>query len=684
MRRTIPVVLRGVFPAAFGIVAVLTTWAAEAPKKQTAPGPLPRFSVPGGIFTNDVVVKLATDAPAEVIRYTMDGSAPTAASPKYSSPIQVTNSAVIKAAVFENGSSAVGASVSQSYILMDTELANFNSNLPLVIINTFGRSIPHGEKVPASARFLDASGNRSSLLGAPDFDGTGEINVRGHTSLRYPKHSYHFKIRDEARNPLKASVLGLPKDSDWVLYAPFPDKTLMRDVLGYDLSNKLGRYAPRTRFVEVFVNESRRKLARRDYLGVYVFEEKIKRGSNRVAIEKLTPDDNTEPQLTGGYIFKKDHLDTVEMGPAGSWGGQGGPSRSGGGFLSGPGGFPANPEGFFPAEGSVRGALDRMFQGGGRGPGNRVGLVTSYGSQFLFVEPKPEEISGPQKAWLSRYLNAFENSLYNPKFADPKTGYAAYIDPDSFIDHHLLVEVTKNIDGFRFSTFYHKDRGDRLKMGPLWDWNLSFGNANGKQGWMPDRWYWPQLDDQQYSWFRRLFEDPDFAQKYVDRWGQLRTNQFATAAILATIDKYSAELSEAQDRNFKRWRILGRQVWPNSYVGQTYADEVNWMKQWVQTRITWIDKQFVAAPILFPKGGVASKENNLVLRGSGKIYFTLDGTDPRSPGGGVSRSARLYSSAINLSQDATVFTRALQGTRWSYPAVSQFQVGDSPTSKKTL
>ena len=113
--------------------------------------------------------------------------------------------------------------------------------------------------------------------------------------------------------------------------------------------------------------------------------------------------------------------------------------------------------------------------------------------------------------------DAFRGKSKGLNFKDPKTGYAAYIDPDSFIDHHLLVEVTKNIDGFRFSTFYYKDRGGKLNMGPIWDWNLSFGNANGKQGWMPESWYWPQLDDRQYSWFRRLFEDPDFAQRYVDR-----------------------------------------------------------------------------------------------------------------------------------------------------------------------
>jgi hypothetical protein len=105
--------------------------------------------------------------------------------------------------------------------------------------------------------------------------------VRGYTSLRYPKCSFHLKTQDDASHPAKLSILGLPKESDWVLYAPYPDKSLMRDVLAYELSNRIGRYAPRTRFVEVFVSESGSRLTQRDYAGVYVFEEKIKRAKNR-------------------------------------------------------------------------------------------------------------------------------------------------------------------------------------------------------------------------------------------------------------------------------------------------------------------------------------------------------------------------------------------------------------------
>src|SRR5262249_34891757 len=160
---------------------------------------------------------------------------------------------------------------------------------------------------------------------------------------------------------------------------------------------------------------SRGKLTQRNYLGVFVFEEKIKRGKNRVDIQKLTPEDNTEPNITGGYIIKKDHTDQVD-----------------------------NPDESVPILGDSSRRKESPFR-------------SSHGSQFYYVEPKGDEITAEQKTWLRQYINKFERVLYDDNFKDPQTGYAAYIDPDAFIDHHLLVELSKNIDGFRFSTFYYKD-----------------------------------------------------------------------------------------------------------------------------------------------------------------------------------------------------------------------------------
>ena len=560
--------------------------------------------------------------------------------------------------------------------MADENLTNFNSNLPLVIITTFGQEIPRDPKTQASIRVIDSGKGRARLMAASDFDGRALINIRGHTSLRYPKRSYLVKTRDAANHALKASILGFPKESDWVLYAPYSDKTLLRDVLAYELSNQIGRYAPRTRFVEVFVNDSGGRLSQRDYLGVFVFEEKIKRGRDRVPIARLGPEDNAEPALSGGYIFKKDHSDRVDMGPpnAGGFPNMGGqPSMNREGFPTGPGGFPGDPRGFLPAQGRGDPNSFNFFPGRDRSLGGREGFVSGHGSQFLYVEPEPDEITPMQRRWLIQQIKKVEAALYGPEFRDPLKGYAAYLDADSFIDHHLLVETTKNIDGFRFSTFFYKDREGKIKMGPIWDWNLSFGNASGKQGFMTEYWYWPQLDDQQYSWFRRLFEDPDFAQKYVDRWGAVRANQFAVPKILARIDELALLLNEAQARNYRKWKVLGRPVWPNYYIGRSYADEVQYLKNWIERRWNWIDRQFLAAPTLSLPEGNISPASKLTMRSSaGKIYYTLDGADPRASGGAISDKAQLYKGPVVLTHDTIVTARALDGTRWSWPAKTKF------------
>jgi hypothetical protein len=297
--------------------------------------------------------------------------------------------------------------------------------------------------------------------------------------------------------------------------------------------------------------------------------------------------------------------------------------------------------------------------------------MTSHGNHFFYVDPKAEELTPQQKTWLTRYLNQFEIALYGPNFKDPSRGYAAYIDVDSFIDQHWIVEMTKNVDGIRFSNFLHKDRGGKLKMEPIWDWNLSFGNANGKQGWTPEGWYTPQLYDGEYLWYTRLFEDPDFEQKYTDRWGVLRTNVFAASNVVGRVDQMAALLNESQARNFKRWPIMGRYVHPNWYVGQSYDDEVTWMKQWIQSRLAWIDKQFLAAPSFNAEN--RSKDALTLRAPSGKIYYTLDGTDPRAPGGAVSAQARLYDAPISSKEPVRIWARARSGSRWSYPALSGFK-----------
>jgi hypothetical protein len=589
---------------------------------------MPEFSVPGGVFADELEIALTAGSPAARIHYTLDGSEPVASSPVSSGPFTITRTTLVKARCFEPGLSP-SLTVARAYTLIDPELAEFTSNLPLVIVNTFGQHITKNQPVSASIRFVEAGEGRAALTGPGHYDGHGKINYRGFSSLRQPKRSYSIKLNDSSGQALEASILGLPKETDWILYAPYSDKTLMRDVLAYELSNKMGRYAARTRFVELFVITSEQeRLTQRNYAGVYVFEEKIKRGPNRVNVAKLTPEDNSEPAITGGYIFKRDHMERPSNVPSSILG-------------------PRSPD-----------------------SATKTGFKTSRGLQLLYVEPKEQNLTRAQKAWLSRYMNQFEKALYGSNFKNPEKGYASYLDVDSFLDQFWLVELSKNIDGFRYSCFMYKDRGGKIRMEPIWDWNLSFGNANYHEGWRTENWYWPLLRDTEVCWYRRLAQDPDFLQRQIDRWTELRRDLFAPENLLRRIDEMAELLDESQERNFQRWPILGRSVNPNKYVGKTYEDEVRWMKSWIKKRVAWIDSQFLDAPSIVQSEGNGTSGTELRMNAaSGTVYYTLDGTDPRLPGGGVSPKARRYSAPVPVTEPVQIFARARAGEEWSGPSI---------------
>ncbi len=485
----------------------------------------PRFSVPGGIYAQPFkVALLAPGAPPEaMIRYTLDGSVPTAQSALYAGSLHVSHSVQLKARTFVPGGDPSPV-VGQAYTLLAADFQPFDSTLPLIVINTFNQPIPHLTKVPGTFQILEPGGGTISVTGKVTWQGRMEINRRGNTSRQFPKHSFTVKLVEENGRSAKVPLAGLPEDSDWVLYAPYFDRTQLRDVLAYELSNRIGRYAPRTRFVEVFVAGPTGRMSRRDYVGVYVLEEKIKRGPNRVKLDEAVAGQG-EVASSNGYLFKMDHVDPGE-----------------------------------------------------------VGFHTARGLHFLYVHPKEREITGEQRTRLVNYLNEFERTLYGRTFADPNEGYAKFLDVDAFIDHFWLVEMSKNVDGFRFSAFLQLSPGGKLKPGPIWDWDQSFGNANFYGGDSPEGWYWPHIRETEIDWFNRLRKDPQFQQRYVRRWFELRRGPFGTAQLLRRIDALVASLGEAQQRNSDRWPTR-----------REHSDYVRQMKRWIQHRVDWIDQELAPA-----------------------------------------------------------------------------------------
>ncbi len=411
--------------------------------------------------------------------------------------------------------------------------------LPLIEINTNGNQIVDEPKVAADILITEG--------GQVTYDGFSGIEFRGASSQMFPKKSYGLETWDESGEDLNTELLGFPEEEDWVLHGPYSDKSLIRNMLIMDLSRDIGRYASRTKFVDLEINGS--------YQGVYVFMEKLKRDSERIDINKLKDDENTGEDLTGGYILKIDKTAGNNLG-----------------------------EGYNDLN-SFESAYDPP--------------LASMGQKiyFLYEYPDAEDITTEQKAYISNYVSAFEDALASDEFTDPTIGYSAYIDVPSFIDFFLLNEISNNVDGFRLSTFMHKDKNEKLKMGPIWDFNLAFGNADYCSGGETN--VWAYKFNERCSgdfwlipfWWNRLMQDPMFVQQVKERWGALRGAALSNASVKAKIDGYKADLEKAGaiKTNFDKWRVFGQYIWPNAFIGSNYDDEFQYIDTWLDDRLSWLD-----------------------------------------------------------------------------------------------
>jgi hypothetical protein len=429
-----------------------------------------------------------------------------------------------------------------------------SSNLPIVVINTNGQEIPNDYKITADMGIIfNGEGVRNYLTDPHNnYDGKIGIEVRGSSSQSFPKKQYAVETRDSVGNDSSVSLLGFPKESDWILYAPYNDKSLIRDVLVYKLANDLDRYASRSKLCEVVLNG--------DYIGIYVLLEKVKRDANRVNIKKLEPADISGDALTGGYIIKIDKRD----------------GENNDGWYSTYLPFPQSP----------------------------------YSVFYQYHYPKPDDIVQQQEDYIQNKIFQFETMMtFGVNISDSATGYPKFLDTDSFVDFFLLNEVTKNVDAYRLSNYLYKDRDSRnpkIFAGPVWDYNLGFGNADYYEGWMTTGWELVYLTNYQnipsYEpfltplWWRKLFDDNDFRNKVYARWQNLKTDILNSAHIISYIDSLTLLLDESKTRNFERWPVLGVWVWPNYYVGQTYEQEINYLKNWIAFRLNWMNQNMIGEP----------------------------------------------------------------------------------------
>lgn len=553
-----------------------------------------QISPRGGTFVDQL--QITVQAPAgdhEAIVYTTDGSRPVMGSARViGNSLLIDSSVLLNVALLQSDGKVSDVVETVVFIRVTDEFQSFSSNLPIILLNS-GRAIEGTQSSSmTSAECLvfdvDEISARARVDGVPAYAGNSGLRIRGRSSASFPKKQYKFELWTEEEVEQNVNLLGMGGESDWVLSAPYTDKSLMRNLLTFRLWGAVGNTSLDGRFVELFLNsDSDDALSEDDdYLGIYVLTEGITIDDDRVAIDK-PEDDGTG----SGYIIEMGNADSQE----------------------------------FTTRGSGR------------------------STAFRHKDPNRRDLNSQQRAWIVNQIESFENGLFADDFKDPASGrhYSELTDVDSQVDYKLFREWTRNFDGG--STFFYTAADGALTMGPLWDYNWALGNVNYAEGgdlpgYRTEGWNrsFTANVNGWASWWLRMEEDVDWWQLVADRWFELRNSTLASSNVAKEIDAIADLLSaEAVERNFAKWPVLGKftVISPPGYRERTtYQSEVDYLKEWIVERMAWMDQQFLAPPVVHIEE-VGNAKQVTMQSTEGNVYYTADNSDPRSLGGAISDTA---------------------------------------------
>ena len=468
------------------------------------------------------------------------------------------------------------------------------TNLPIVFIEVDGQMIDRYERITARMKIIHNGAeqlNYADTLAHPDqhvdYEGYVALRYRGNSSFNNSKkkpYSFHTLGRplEEGGVKQKTKILGMSKDNKWALLAPYSDKSLMRDMLAFELARPWMEYVPDGRFCELVLDGT--------YYGVYVLTEVVSKGKKRL---NLPDPGETGDSLTGGYLMEVDRDEGINY-----------------------------TSKYHPVTNS----------------GQSISWLYVH---YQYKWPDYEDLANKQVAYIKKAIDKMEKSFSSLSYKNPETGYRKYIDVRSFIDYQLATEFGHNVDGYRLSSKFYKrtDSIDsRFKL-TLWDMNLAYGNADYYEGWRTDTWIYRNNNNLYYAgdpqlppfWWYKLNQDANYLDEVKERWAQYRNANFRSDRLEATIDSMVTLLNVngAQQRNSQAWQLWGKYVWPNKYVAPDYESEIAYLKDWVEKRIAWMDKQLGYDPAAIAVVADASPNRRVVG------YYTLDGQAIASPKRGI-------------------------------------------------
>ena len=430
-----------------------------------------------------------------------------------------------------------------------------STNLPIVWIEVNGTPLDRNNRESARIKIIDNGEGRLNYADTVAHPGQ-RIDYEGYIALRYrgnstynesPKKPYSFRTLDgpmKYASKRKVKILGMGRDDNWALLAPYSDKSMMRDMLTYELMRPWMEFTPHGRYCEVLLDGT--------YYGVYILSEVVSKGRERLDLMKP----HTEGiDQTGDYLLEVDCNDEVTY-----------------------------TSHYHPVSSTGVPYKDKNI------------LI-----QYKY--PDHDKLEASQLAYINSRVDLMEGALASPGYRDPQTGYRRYIDVQSFIDYQLAIELGHNVDGYRLSGKFYKRRDDvdgRFKMA-IWDTNLAYGNCDRCDGWRTDTWVYQSNDVLHEAgevylipfWWYRLNCDEAYTAQLKARWAQMRNANLREERVMATIDSLATLLTAqgAEARNSQAWPRWGQRVWPNYYIAKDFNDEVAYIKRWLHARIAWMDRE---------------------------------------------------------------------------------------------
>ena len=579
------------------------------------------FSEENRLFTNSLTVAISTAVSGSTIRYTTDGTDPDAFSSTYVSALTFTNRTILKAVVFfpAGGNSEVAT---RRYIEADPALlSSFDSSLPLVVIDTFNTSIVDSPQRPGLMTLIEPVGltGRSDLTVTPSISTLAQFSIRGSSSSGFAKKQYKMELVSEALVEEGADLLGMGEESDWILYAPGRfDRNMIANNFMYEIAQRMDQPAMDTQFIEVFLNDDDDIVDGNDYDGIYVLIESIERDENRIDVKGLDAGDTVAPGVTGGYLLSVDRLDNNQFR------------------------FNRDPDNVLPESG---------------GNNNFINVI----------DPKDDALVQEQKDYIETHITGFATAITGPNRDHSTLGYRGFIDDEDWAEYHMLNVLAANVDAFRLSGYYYKDRNGLLMAGPQWDFDRTLESADGRdndplniRGVVGSTLYFED------GWWGPLFDSEEFRVLYQDLWFERRRVELTLPEFSTLIDGLEGEISEAYVRpgvdpldEESRWN--GDSQYGSRFGAGNLTGESTHLKDWLGDRLGAFDTSMGYPPLLSQFGGVASNGYNLVLsfptNAVGTMYYTLDGSDPRLEGGAVASNAVAYAGPIVLTQSTHFFAR---------------------------